>query len=323
MQKLSPTQLITTLILLFPLYSQCFFQPQIPSKNQNKLTVQTGDSNDNRNNVIPYVIQRLEANQAKDFEELCKMTIQVFFNEEDDDSQQSEVTTPWKSVQLAYLRHLQYSDLRTRKYMTGPQNDMFIAREVKVTKKQTELQPELMLPDLSQIMNSNVLPPLEGDDEMYSLDNEVIGFCEISARVFSLPEFCYENNVPTKAYRPVLTNLAVKKSARRSGVGTALVNTCENAVMNLWNPSYDDIVLQVEEDNPKGFNFYKKLGYNFVYSDPSTRRFDTSGWFLEEVRSTKNCLRKELRKIDNKDENDDFLASFVSGFRALREKIIS
>lgn len=40
--------------------------------------------------------------------------------------------------------------------------------------------------------------------------------------------------------RPVLTNLCVKKEGRKSGVGSALLEACEQAVTT-WNPSYDEV----------------------------------------------------------------------------------
>lgn len=299
---------------------------QIPSNNI--LYSQSQPTTDeNANPVVPYVIQRIEANRKKDFEDLCKMTIQVFFNEEKDDTTtttttipQPTTTTPWKSMQLAYLRHLQYSDLRTRKYMSsGPQNDMFIARQVITTNEERQLPAELELPKNMEINNEAELPPLK-ENEIYCLSDEVIGFVEVSARVFYLPNEYYKDK-PTKQYRPILTNLAVKKEARRSGVGTALVNLCEDTVQNIWKPSYNDMVLQVEDDNPRGYWFYKKLGYEFVFSDPSTRRFDTSGFFLKEVRSTKVCMRKVLKEEVVQEKDKFFFADFVSGFRALREQV--
>jgi len=336
MSGLCITQLIKALLILSPICTHSFMQNvQIPSNNINNInnilysqSQSQPTTDENANPVVPYVIQRIEANRKKDFEDLCKMTIQVFFNEEKDDTTttttttipQPTTTTPWKSMQLAYLRHLQYSDLRTRKYMSsGPQNDMFIARQVVTTNEERQLPAELELPKNMEINNEAELPPLK-ENEIYCLSDEVIGFVEVSARVFYLPNEYYKDK-PTKQYRPILTNLAVKKEARRSGVGTALVNLCEDTVQNIWKPSYNDMVLQVEDDNPRGYWFYKKLGYEFVFSDPSTRRFDTSGFFLKEVRSTKVCMRKVLKEEVVQEKDKFFFADFVSGFRALREQV--
>jgi len=331
MSGLCITQLIKALLLISPICTHSFMQNvPIPSNNINNILYSQSQptTDENANPVVPYVIQRIEANRKKDFEDLCKMTIQVFFNEEKDDTTttttttipQPTTTTPWKSMQLAYLRHLQYSDLRTRKYMSsGPQNDMFIARQVVTTNEERQLPAELELPKNMEINNEAELPPLK-ENEIYCLSDEVIGFVEVSARVFYLPNEYYKDK-PTKQYRPILTNLAVKKEARRSGVGTALVNLCEDTVQNIWKPSYNDMVLQVEDDNPRGYWFYKKLGYEFVFSDPSTRRFDTSGFFLKEVRSTKVCMRKVLKEEVVQEKDKFFFADFVSGFRALREQV--
>ena len=107
---------------------------------------------------------------------------------------------------------------------SGPQNDMFIAREVIITNKDEidNLPPELLFPNNTEtttiIKNKNELPMLK-DNEIYCLSNDVIGFVEVSSRIFYLPEEQQQQQGMIKQYRPVLTNLAVKKSARRSGVG--------------------------------------------------------------------------------------------------------
>jgi hypothetical protein len=54
------------------------------------------------------------------------------------------------------------------------------------------------------------------------------------------------------------------------------------------------MVLQVEEDNTDAIRFYKKRGWQFVYADPTCRRYDTSGFFLKESRITKYAMVKQI-----------------------------
>jgi ribosomal protein S18 acetylase RimI-like enzyme len=91
--------------------------------------------------------------------------------------------------------------------------------------------------------------------------------------------------------RPVLTNLSVKYEARKSGVGSKLLQQCEKQVLSKWQ--CNEILLEVEDDNETALQFYTKRGYKVVWEDPTCRRYDTNGFFLRQVR----CRRKVLRKV--------------------------
>ena len=93
--------------------------------------------------------------------------------------------------------------------------------------------------------------------------------------------------------RPFLSNLSVRKDARRSGVGSALVSACEEVVMT-WEGGHQDIVLEVEEENAKAMTFYERLGYKSLFSNPACRRFDTSGFLLKQEPVSKVAMRKKL-----------------------------
>merc|ERR1719253_2296301 len=99
MSGLCITQLMKALLILSPIGTHSFMQNvQIPSNNINNILYSQSQSqpttDENANPVVPYVIQRIEANRKKDFEDLCKMTIQVFFNEEKDDTTTTTTTIP-------------------------------------------------------------------------------------------------------------------------------------------------------------------------------------------------------------------------------------
>ena len=73
---------------------------------------------------------------------------------------------------------------------------------------------------------------------------------------------------------------------------------------------------QVEEDNPNAIQFYKRRGWEFVFADPTCRRYDTSGFFLKESRITKYAMIKRLDKNTNEndsngDTNDDAGTSLI------------
>ena len=56
----------------------------------------------------------------------------------------------------------------------------------------------------------------------------------------------------------------------------------------------NEIVLEVEDYNTQALDFYTKRGYEIMYSDPASRRFDVSGLVLRKIRCTRQILRKDL-----------------------------
>jgi len=111
-----------------------------------------------------------------------------------------------------------------------------------------------------------------------------------------------KNNVKKKPavqmnIRPVLTNLAVAKHARKGGVGSKLVDQCEDHIQNEWK--MNELVLEVEDYNESALKFYTKRGFKVLYSDPASRRYDLSGFFPEKVRCRRDILRKVYSPTQN------------------------
>jgi GNAT superfamily N-acetyltransferase len=132
--------------------------------------------------------------------------------------------------------------------------------------------------------------------EMDYVRGDVLGFVEITERPYGLGvpyDGSREKRKRSKILRPVLTNLSVKTEARSSGIGSKLLKACERAVVQ-WK--FSEIVLEVEFDNEKALEWYKKRGYEEVFTDPSCRRFSTKGFFLTKERCAKICMRKEIGK---------------------------
>merc|ERR1712129_262735 len=136
---------------------------------------------DERNMIMPYVIQRIERGCDVDLRDICDLTIDVFFNENS-----NQGSTLWRTLQLSYLRNLQYSDLNSRKFSDDMESqvEMFVARRVVVDARSNDDMVDLAL-QKNKIINSSFLRELERDDEMYTL-GEVIGFVDITNKPFGL-----------------------------------------------------------------------------------------------------------------------------------------
>eukprot|EP00586_Coscinodiscus_wailesii_P019879 CAMPEP_0172518132 /NCGR_PEP_ID=MMETSP1066-20121228/290633_1 /TAXON_ID=671091 /ORGANISM="Coscinodiscus wailesii, Strain CCMP2513" /LENGTH=353 /DNA_ID=CAMNT_0013300459 /DNA_START=127 /DNA_END=1191 /DNA_ORIENTATION=- len=285
---------------------------------------------------IPFIIERVIPTRKEDFRDISNMCIDVFFNkgslnggEDEKSNGKFNVLTPWKSVQLSYLRHMQYSDLRTRSFMGTSKNEMFIARRV-YPASIDDGDDDVSLSDVI-ISSQNMSTPIfntpvndENDDVVvassprYYTSGDIIGFCEVTVRSFGMPLPNGADVTKIKALRPVIANLAVRPDARKAGVGSKLVDACEEIVRTPAFGGFDEIVLQVEEDNAAARTFYEKRDYEFVFKDPATYRYDTNGIFLRQVRSTKICMRKELGKgaegIERSRENISGLGSRLKNF---------
>lgn len=246
-----------------------------------------GNTKPNKDQV-PFVIERIGDNPSDFvFEEIAQMCIDVFFNDRPS-------PTPWKQVQLSYLRNLQQSDLYHRKTSRKFVNEMFVARRVlpvsSVGTKAALKKPIILDVDTIYNLSSNV------DEEEDYVKDQVIGFVEVTEKAFGLGTPSQSGGGGSnngKELRPVLTNLAVHPSFRKASVGSQLLRACEDIVAQKWK-QHDEIVLEVEDDNPKALAFYSKRGYEVVFEDPASRRYDVNGFFLQKKQCTKICMRKAL-----------------------------
>jgi ribosomal protein S18 acetylase RimI-like enzyme len=143
----------------------------------------------------------------------------------------------------------------------------------------------------------------DDDDNNSNTDNfvkgDILGFVEITQKPYGLGLGSEEEEEDdggggkggVTPIRPVLTNLAVAERARKYGIGSKLVDRCEDHVRNVWK--LNEMVLEVEDYNEAALQFYIKRGFRVMYSDPASRRYDLSGLFPEKVR----CRREILRKV--------------------------
>ena len=249
---------------------------------------------------IPFLVERLPAQpHPRVFDEIASMCIDAFFNNHnnsDDTAQQRQQQIMiWKEWQLSYLRNLQRSDLTVRRQRDGHINMMFVARRVVPATRHNAKHTPLLL-DTSRVQN---LPSRhhnhKHNQQVDYVRGEILGFVEVTQRPYGLRTDDENNDAnANNIRRPVLTNLSVRATARRSGVGSHLVAVCEAAVRREW-PLQPEMILEVEDDNVAAQRFYERRGYSVVLEDPASRRYDTSGLFLRQVRCKRIVLRKNLR----------------------------
>jgi len=115
--------------------------------------------------------------------------------------------------------------------------------------------------------------------------------------------------------RPFLTNLSVRYDVRKSGIGSALAERGEREVVKRWNQY--EIVLEVEEDNERALEFYKKRGYEIVFVDPTGRRYDVSGLWLQQKRCKRYVMRKELTSSPVEMATEEVKSALERGIEAL------
>ena len=247
-------------------------------------------------NAIPFIIEEIPQNAGTQvYSEICRMCIAAFFN---DGATVGRKTPFYKEAQLIYLRNLQQADLKRRRKLHPASNVMFVARRVVPATTATIRQTPLILDLTKNVYNLN-------DNE--GLDycrGEIIGFVEVTLRPYGLGEQALsslddenrrtmlQKGLFANRERPILTNLSVKYEARKSGVGGRLLERCERSVQSRWNKQ--EIILEVEDDNDNALAFYSKRGYKVLFEDPASRRYDTNGLLLRQLRCRRKVLRKNL-----------------------------
>jgi ribosomal protein S18 acetylase RimI-like enzyme len=219
-----------------------------------------------------------------------------------------DLSSLWKETQISYLKTLQTGDLRRRRDVHPKTNAMFLAYEVKPAPNGAALEQPLLL-DLSQVYN---LPSYARNQDF--VRGEVLGFCEITQRPYGLGSID-----ETEIDRTVLTNLAVAQIARELGIGSKLIDECERHVAREWN--LNEIILEVEDDNTQALDFYAKRGYETIFSDPASRRFDVSGLILRKVRCTRRIMRKVLTLQRAQSASDEIKTRSFEFFQQLLPKI--
>jgi ribosomal protein S18 acetylase RimI-like enzyme len=246
---------------------------------------------------LPFVIESIPLDQnERVYTEISEVCIQAFFN----DGEQHRKIPPWKAWQLGYLRQLQQSDLKVRRRKYPDTNFMLVARRVyPISEMPGAVRHTPLILDVSQVLNLQPQP-----EEDY-VRGEILGFVEVTKKPYGLGSekvgFDDESRIKLRKMsfyesRPVLTNLSVRYEARQSGVGSKLVQACEDRVLRDWGMK--EMILEVEDDNDNARNFYLKRGYKVLFEDPASRRYDTTGVWLKQVRCKRQIMRKALGAVE-------------------------
>ena len=268
-------------------------------------------------NPLPFAITKVQKDGQDDMQDVSKMCVEVFFNEDNSSS------LP-RQMQLAYLRNLQYGDLRMKFFTSDAKSDLFMARQVVPASKAPSPRAKPLDITKTKIYNAKFLDNSKDDDFVLG---DVLGFVEVTEKRFRLGEqyestgtFSEGDDERLRDVRPFLSNLSVREDARKSGVGSALVDMCEDAIQQ-WPRQYSEIVLQVEDENTLARKFYEKRGYTALFADPACRRFDTNGLILRRVPTTKVAMRKLLasrrRKQSPSPNNAPFFMDVVDNLKQL------
>lgn len=280
------------------------------------------------------------------FKTISNLCIDVFFKELLDPSGKGRVNF-LKEWQINYLKTLQAADLERRRNRHENTNEMFLAYEVKRTTGMADAfsQPLLMEEELKGAYNTDGLPSRmsgkngngknrqnefidDGDDSDCYVRGDLLGFVEITQRPYGLGQpvessssdmasVIEDFSFNERPMRPVLTNLAVLKAARQYGIGSKLLEACEEHVRTGWN--MNEIVLEVEDYNTKGLEFYRQRGYDVLFSDPASRRYDIEGFWLNKVRCRREIMRKVFGKFDKRpislmESADNLIRRIVGSF---------
>lgn len=125
--------------------------------------------------------------------------------------------------------------------MTSAKSTMFVARKIvpSMEEKDSLRRPEWNDVENSQLLRSGMRGTNGQRANGYKL-GDVIGFVEVSARPFGLGQGSDLSDTGRPKIRPVLANLAVKKEVRGSGVGSKLVEACEEKVIS-WSPTFNEV----------------------------------------------------------------------------------
>jgi ribosomal protein S18 acetylase RimI-like enzyme len=288
--------------LVSPLRSRAIYRHQLsqrtiasPSLSATSVDTTTTDTN----TKIPFIIDEIpQLASDKIYQDVSSMCIEAFFN----DGPPGRPATPWKSFQLDSLRRMQQVDLKMRRKSHADTNFMLIARRVVPADSKTAMHTPLLL-NLNRVVHAQHLlstsssSSSDNNSEPDFVRADVLGFVEVTQRPYGLGNEDLANDVKHRndkyhRKRPVLTNLSVAYGARQSGVGSMLLQRCEQEVVRRWN--MPEMVLEVEDDNENALAFYEKRGYKILFEDPTCRKYDVEGLWLRQVRRKRKIFRKDL-----------------------------
>ncbi|KAL7428689.1 hypothetical protein ACHAXH_002000 [Discostella pseudostelligera] len=209
------------------------------------------------------IIQQVAHTDTTELERMSKFCIDTFYNHDENGEEVSLISRKWRYIQLAVLQKAQLLELS----LSSDQyfRCIFVAKAIAA--------------DESDV---------------------IIGCCEVieeridtSQRPSTISE---RERRKTARHRPVIENLCVMEGYRKCGVGIALIQACENAVVQLsrGGGGYEEVFTQVDIDNTKAINLFRKCGYQDHFADPTCTKVVLDSLFANETTVTKLMMRKML-----------------------------
>jgi len=297
--KAPTTRTIPPLCAAIPFYANDVTEEANPNNNNN-------NENNNDTNSPAFLIESISRTpfvEGSDeiYKTIANLCIDVFFRELLDPTGKGNVNL-LKAWQINYLKNLQAADLERRRDRCPDTNEMFLAYEVRdATGTDAALsQPLLMDDELEGAFNLGGSNNANSNSNCY-VRGDLLGFVEITQRSYGLGGASVESPslleglasaTTGRKMRPVLTNLAVSKESRKYGIGSRLLEACEEHAFADWKMT--EMILEVEDYNDEGLEFYRRRGYEVLFSDPASRRYDIQGFWLNKVRCRRDIMRKPL-----------------------------
>lgn len=131
--------------------------------------------------------------------------------------------------------------------------------------------------------------------------NNIVGYVQLSnAQISSTEynEFFMKGQIPHEVklsnddafiYLPKISNLVVAEQYRGCGVGKRLVNM---SIAKAKDWGFNQVILEVQEDNTAALNFYISMGFDRLYKDAQGERFEFNGLYFNRLREPKIVMRK-------------------------------
>jgi ribosomal protein S18 acetylase RimI-like enzyme len=228
----SQTCTTQTIVWLVPILFISIADSFIPSAHQQTKTVYIGSHKPRRNNAEHFIFPKVTALASK-------LTPAEIIDISDGDEM------PRNLPDGIQIRQAEKKDLKAAsKILT----DAFFSFNIFSTPFEW-LNTFLSLQDSLEETNDlyNILVAFRASDDL------IVGMCEIDCRLSPKPD---------KAPPPYICNLAVNKQWRNKGIGKALINVCEDLVVEVWRKEF--LYLRVRRNNENAIAFYKQLGYAIV-----------------------------------------------------------
>lgn len=314
-RKAPTTRTIQPLCAVIPFYANDVTEEANQNNNNN-------NENNNDTDSPAFIIESISRTpfvEGSDeiYKTIANLCIDVFFRELLDPTGKGNVNL-LKAWQINYLKNLQAADLERRRDRSPDTNEMFLAYEIRdATGTDAALsQPLLMDDELEGAFNLGGGGGGSNTNSNCYVRGDLLGFVEITQRSYGLGGTSVESpslleglasSTSGRKMRPVLTNLAVSKESRKYGIGSRLLEACEDHAYADWKMA--EMILEVEDYNDEGLEFYRRRGYEIIFSDPASRRYDIQGFWLNKVRCRRDIMRKPLDGISRRNNRRLLLGS--------------